>query len=392
MSDQQPESDDPSVTPPAEGQAGAFEVIGSMEGTATAENLARNFFANNGLIAYQVRSWCATKVISDEELKAWGVSDLDGFKQDHTKGSKQLVPKEVLKPMQDIKTAADKYVKARSAPFSSTMPGLRLVRREKQAEVMLYLRNEVKPKLEEAVDKVIADGDYDRAKEEMITKWMSDTPSVPRGLFESQYPTHSQLRQKFGVECSLWGSPADADVEEHVRTVHMEAIAEETERFVRETNQKLREQVVQVFTGFTDVLKGKEEHQKVNERSIRKVKDFIASFGALNFSGDKKLAATIAACERKFGQMQAWTVEEVNSLGLEGVISEALVAARDDVAMVQAADAYMAAATGGEVDEELLSDDIGTMVPLGAIDASEDEETADDGAGMAAPPVPAFKD
>lgn len=316
------------------------------------------FLKDRSLFLTRMSTWSGGKAVSEEELRAAGIQDVEGYLKDHSKGSKFLVSRKSIQAISTIKSRFTADLNRITRPY--VIENVRLVHVDLLDEaVSVVMKAEADLKAE--VERFLAE-DYDAQMEEAVRKTKERYPSLSEQTIRADFPSKDRIRARHRVVFEILPTPHQVKFSEMVNEYQLRKADEQIREYVEVTSATLRRTLIQVLEAFRDTIGSKDPDQKINSRSVSLVDKTFESF--LNIAptfGDERISQTIQACRRKFQDIQGWTREEVDSLGIDGLISEVVEAARDEAYILARQTEYletMVAGTGDPVvqmDQSVLS-------------------------------------
>lgn len=296
------------------------------------------FLKDRSLFITRMSIWTGGKTVSEDELAAAGITDVEGYLKTHSKGSKFLVDKKSISQISKIKSRFTSALNRLTRPYA--IENIRLVEISKLDEAVAEVMKWEK-ELREEVERFLTE-DYSAQVEASVAKSLKEYPGMSENKIRSEFPTPNVIRARHRVIFEILPTPHAAKFSDMVNEYQLRKADEQIRQYVEMTSFTLRRTLVQVLESFREILGRKDPDQKVNAKSIRHVNETFDAF--LNMApsiGDNRITQTILACRSKFAEAASWTKEEVVALGLEDVIKNVVAAANDDAAVLVRQEEYL---------------------------------------------------
>ena len=303
--------------------------------------------------------------MSEAEIHAYGIQDVKEFRKFNSMGSKNIVAKESLLPINTVKRHLWGNIQFRSSSFFHD--NMRSVVND-QVEALTLSVMDGEIKLNEQVEDFLANR-YDREKEISIDRLMRLVPDATMDQILKEFPSKEAVRRKYKVTFVVLSTPEQEAVQSAAMEFHRAKFDQAVADAIEEASHSIRYSLISALSQFVSIVQGKDSGQKINSRSVATMDSALQQF--LNTSGnfgDQKIAQTVMACREKLQTMQSWTQEEVKSLGIEEAILGVITAASDEALAAENYQSFVQSITldtevePGEVDSSAIVADTSELL------------------------------
>jgi hypothetical protein len=235
-----------------------------------------NVFEQGSLVQFKVSLWGAKVKLPTEQIHAEADPDF-------VRGTKYLVEKSFLRPIEQERNAARGYLRAHSLPFP--ISGICFVPRNFVPQIEERLQG-YRDNFMRQVE-VFAD-QYENAKLNARLRL--------NGLFdESDYPEQLQSFFSFQWQFFVMDAPSRMSIlDPAIYQREQERFAEKMNEFRENAVIVLRERFIEMVNRMVDRLSG--EKKIFRNSTIANIQDFLTSFDQLNISNDQDLEREVARC------------------------------------------------------------------------------------------------
>lgn len=265
--------------------------------------------------------------MSEGELHAYGIEDVKEYRKFNSVGAKNIVSKESLLSINAVKRHIWGEILFRSSNFSSN--NVRSVANG-QIESMTFAVMEGEKRLKEQVEEFLLNR-YDREKDISIDRLLRLMPDASMDTILKEFPSPESIRRKYRVTFVVISTPEQEAIQSAALEFHRQKFDQAVAEAVEEASHSIRYALISSLSQFASIVRGKDDGQKINNRSINSIDSALQQF--LNTSsnfGDKRIADTVRICQEKLRTMQSWTLEEVKSMGIEETIMGVIDAASNE--------------------------------------------------------------
>lgn len=259
------------------------------------------------LLDLNVSRWAGQTRLTEEDLGLDGLTDSNL----HRLGRMQLVPADELAKIMRIEQRARQALAHRS--FKFPFGGARFVP-EKMLGILLSELDRCRTEFNAAVESFVLD--YGTMRRKMHSTWMENARRLQQelgkpaewlnafeGRLEAAYPSSEVVRRSFDIQWLMYQMALPQGL--NVRLIDtknaMEAarLADEARRnmeaqvqsFVGEAAQELRSRAASLCAHVSEQI-GK-NGDKLSEKSLNPLRELIAEFQAMDFTGDADFKATL---------------------------------------------------------------------------------------------------
>lgn len=235
-----------------------------------------NVFEQGSLVQFKVSLWGAKVKLPSEQIRAEADPDF-------VRGTKYLVEKSFLRPIDQERNTARGYLRAHSLPFP--ISGICFVPRDIVPEIEQRLQGHRENFLRQV--EMFAD-QYENAKQNARLRL--------NGLFdESDYPEHIRSFFSFQWQFFVMDAPSRMSIlDPAIYHREQERFTEKMNEFRENAVMVLRERFVEMVNRIVDRLSG--EKKIFRNSTIANIQEFLTSFDQLNISHDEDLEREVARC------------------------------------------------------------------------------------------------
>ena len=231
------------------------------------------------IVTVHISEWTAQKF--DKKVTT-SVSELYHAGEHSGRFNKQLIAREALQDIRDIVREARDFNEKNTLPWDQI--GGRLLTTESYFDYVAAM-DRYKMAFEDAVDKFISSGVYQKYREEAVQRLA--------GMFKDKdYPTMKELRKKYAFTVVMTPVPASGDIRVELDPGEIENIKIKLEdRLARTTKAAMKDlwsRLYEVVQSMAERLSGKK--QKIYDTLVHNITDVCALLPKLNFTNDIELA------------------------------------------------------------------------------------------------------
>jgi hypothetical protein len=322
-------------------------------------------FSHGNLVDINVSMWTAQKMLTAEDL---GLKSTD-ISSAFSLGKKTLIPAGVIAELRSLENRARHILIEHS--FTFTFGGARFVPKKTFVEFVTEIEKVIKQFNAKADDlannyttyRMDMRQEYVSAAHEAYARAISLSVGidVDENTFvnnfieriERSYPKADEVRAKFHMEFNVFQvalpdiSQASYEdiIEENgkvkmMQDAYQKALTNKVNSFVDSCTSELRDKATAVLTRFSEALAS---DRKINEASLKSIKNMVEEYERMDFVGDKTFLAQLKAFRiRCIDCFQAKTIvsDKVIKSMIQGELKTILNAATNKLAIEELAKRY----------------------------------------------------